>query len=51
MPCVFLAGTLHELIDIGTADSDRKKTYCGKYGETSSNIIRNHESLITFFRS
>ena len=39
----------HQSLDICTADCDRKKSYCGQYGETSADIIRHYKTLITLF--
>ena len=50
LKCVLSSGScaLHQFIDICSADCDRQKSYCGENRETSSDIIRNNESLITF---
>src|SRR5699024_18094 len=38
----------HQLVDIRTADRDRKKAYCCQYTETSTHVIRYHKGLISF---
>src|SRR5699024_7341294 len=43
--------TFHQLVDVSSAYSDRKQTYCCEHGETSSHVIRHNESLITFLCS
>src|SRR5699024_9107060 len=35
--------TFHQLVDVSSAYSDRKQTYCCEHGETSSHVIRHNK--------
>ena len=41
--------TVHQLLDIRTGNCDWKQSYCGQYGISSADIIRNNKGFITFF--
>ena len=42
-----IVSTCHKSINVAACNRDGKKTYCGKHGETSSNVIRNNKGLVS----